>query len=261
MKLNELYERIENFAPRSLSDEYCKKYGAYDNSGILLDGAKEVKKILFSLDFSSASLSAAVQSGANVLVTHHPAIYGKIGSILSSDPLGKNLLFAVGHGISVISMHLNFDCAAGGIDEELARGIGGEKFVIAEPLEGEGTGYGRIYDLIPVTAGALSERIKREFKTDRVLVYGAENTVARAASFCGAGASETAVAQAVAAGADCIISSDFKHHIVAMATEYGLSVIALTHYASENYGFRKIYQKLKPNLGVGSDYFCDERLL
>lgn len=261
MKLNELYERIENFAPKSLSDEYCAKYGAYDNSGILLDGAKEVRKVLFSLDFSSSALAQAERAGANVLVTHHPAIYGKIGSILSADAVGKNLLRAIENKMSVISMHLNFDCAKGGIDEELARGLGGGEMKILEPLEAEGTGYGRVCTLAETTARALCDRIKREFHTERVLCYGEEKKIRRVASFCGAGASEESVAQAVCAGADCIVSSDFKHHIVAMAAEYGLSVISLTHYASENYGFQKIYQRIKSSLGAESVYFCDERLL
>lgn len=261
MKLDELYRKIEEFAPKALSDEYCKKYGAYDNSGILLDGAKEVKKVLFSLDFSSSALAEAKRTGANVLLTHHPAIYGKIGSILSTDAVGKNLLRAIEDKISVISMHLNFDCAKGGIDECLARGIGGEKLEILEPLEADGAGYGRVYDLPESTAGELCEKIKKEFHTERVLCYGEKKSVKRAASFCGAGASEETVSQAVAAGADCIVSSDFKHHIVAMAAEYGLSVIILTHYASENYGFEKIYQKIKASLGVESVYFRDEELL
>ena len=132
---------------------------------------------------------------------------------------------------------------------------------ILEPLEAEGTGYGRVCTLAETTARALCDRIKREFHTERVLCYGEEKKIRRVASFCGAGASEESVAQAVCAGADCIVSSDFKHHIVAMAAEYGLSVISLTHYASENYGFQKIYQRIKSSLGAESVYFCDERLL
>lgn len=37
MEFNELYKMIEEVAPVALSDEYCKLYGAYDNSGIIID--------------------------------------------------------------------------------------------------------------------------------------------------------------------------------------------------------------------------------
>ena len=37
MKLTKIYEAVDEIAPFSLSREYCEKYGAYDNSGILID--------------------------------------------------------------------------------------------------------------------------------------------------------------------------------------------------------------------------------
>lgn len=37
MRLNQIFEAIDEIAPFSLSREYCEKYGAYDNSGIILD--------------------------------------------------------------------------------------------------------------------------------------------------------------------------------------------------------------------------------
>lgn len=264
MKTQELYDFMqENVAPKALSDEYCAKYGAYDNSGILIDCGREIGKVLFSLDLSAASFDRAEGIGADAVVTHHPAIYSKIGNILCGDPLGKRLQRAVRAGLSVISMHLNFDCAREGIDEWLMRGIGGEAFrgEIQEPLSAPGCGYGRIYDVRPDSAGALAGRIGREFGTERVWCYDPGREVRRVASFCGAGASEGAVMQAVRGGADCIVSADFQHHVVTMALESGLSVIALTHYASEDYGFRKIYGTIKDRLPAESEYFTDGSLL
>ena len=54
VKLSEAYETIERLAPKYISDEYCKTYDAYDNSGILIDCGDEIKGALFSLDFSLA---------------------------------------------------------------------------------------------------------------------------------------------------------------------------------------------------------------
>lgn len=261
MKLNDFYSILENFSPKSLSDEYCMKYDAYDNSGILIDCGQTVKKVLFSLDFSLTALETAKKEEANVLVTHHPAIYAKAQNIRCSDPQGKKLQFAVQNKISVISMHLNFDCAQGGIDEELMHGIGGKQGSIQESLSKSGCGYGRIYSVEPITAGDLCERIKQNFSTKRVWCYKKEKTIKKVASFCGAGATEKNVLQAVQGGADCIVSADFKHHVITMALEYGLSVIQLTHYASEDYGFKKIYKKIKEQLRLDCDYFSDEELL
>lgn len=81
------------------------------------------------------------------------------------------------------------------------------------------------------------------------------------ASFCGGGADEQAVRFAVEKGADLIISADFKHHILALAREKGLSVIALTHYASENYGFYQFYKKISRSVSIPCVYHTDEELL
>ena len=81
------------------------------------------------------------------------------------------------------------------------------------------------------------------------------------ASFCGAGGDESAVDFAINEGANVVISSDFKHHVLAYALERGLCVIALTHYAAENYGFEKFYQKVRSQTNVECLYHTDERLL
>ncbi len=62
-------------------------------------------------------------------------------------------------------------------------------------------------------------------------------------------------------GADVFVSSDMKHHEILALTQSGVAVIILTHYASENYGFNKIYLKIKDGLNVNSAYFTDAELL
>ncbi len=279
MKLSEFYALCDGLAPKTLSDEYCQKYGAYDNSGILVDTGEEVRGALFSLDLSFAAIDCAIEKGFNLIVIHHPAIYGKIGDIRATDfqPIGKKLIKCISHGISVIAMHLNLDCAEGGVDESLMQGvmlsaalggfdgaasvglIGAKAEHIMHPLSVGG--YGRVYDIQKTTLSALAEGMKKVFSTGRVLVYGADRPILRAASFCGSGADEEAVEFAVQSGAQVMISSDFKHHVLTLAEESGLAVIVLTHYASENYGFEKYYEKLRRQVSVPCAYHTDKSLL
>ena len=44
MKLNEIYKIADELAPKRLSDEFCVKFNAYDNSGVLVDTGKDVHK-------------------------------------------------------------------------------------------------------------------------------------------------------------------------------------------------------------------------
>ena len=162
MTVREIYAKLDQLAPKSLSDEYCRTYGAYDNSGILVDCGGDVDRVLFTLDLTSAAIAKAKEIGAKLIVTHHPVIYGKIGDVRMDTSLGGRLISCIQGGISVISMHLNLDCAKGGIDDCLADGI----YRAAGGLDGAGTprsnlcryhtlsqgGYGSVFTLPEITA-------------------------------------------------------------------------------------------------------------
>ncbi len=268
MKLSEIYKIADEIAPKALSDEFCAKYGAYDNSGILVDVNEEITGIVFALDLSEAAIDRAVETGANLIMTHHPAIYGKISKIDYFDDavLGRKLVRCIRRGISVLCMHLNLDAAKEGIDESLAVGIalsaGGQRTNEQIHLPLTGGGYGRAYDIEKIPLGKLVEGMKATFKTERVEFYGEEGEkIGRVASFCGAGADEASVLYAKKSGADVIVSSDFKHHLLALAREIGLRVITLTHYAAEYYGFKKYYEKISRRVDVPCALHEDGALL
>ncbi len=269
MKLCEIYKIADEIAPKSLSDEYCARYGAYDNSGVLVDAGEDIVGVVFSLDLSDGAIEKAVECGANLIVTHHPAIYAKLSTLCIDDPrlTGAKLVKCLKKGISVLSMHLNLDGAKDGIDESLMQGILRAAAGTAEnepsvmhPLTGGG--YGRAYAIPQTKVESLCQNIEKEFSTQRVVCYGdGERPIDKVASFCGAGVDEYAILWAAKEGADAIVSSDFKHHLITMAVESGLSVIALTHYASENYGFEKFYKKIRQQVDLPCVYHTDENLL
>lgn len=255
MTLTEILKKLEEIAPVALSDEFCRKYRLYDNSGIIIDCKSDISGALFSLDLSHKAIKEAEKGGFNLIITHHPAIYGGISRISSDDPVGVCLK----KGISVISMHLNFDAAPFGIDYHLMKGLGGENAEILSDVEGGG--YGRVYGVKAVKFSELKERVLKTFSTERAVFYGNERTVCKIASFCGAGCDAKAISFAAAKGADVFVSSDMKHHEIAALVQSGINVIHLTHYCAENYGFNKIYTKISPELSIPSAFFADGDLL
>ena len=273
MKLSEIYKITDGIAPKALSDEYCANFGAYDNSGLLLEAGEEINGILFSLDLTNAAIEEAIEKNCNLIITHHPVIYGKIDHICLSDQklLGGKLLRCLQNGISVVSMHLNLDVVKEGIDDMLAQGI----LCSAGKMQGAGTdlnkkimhpvgesGYGKVYDISPTPLKKLRETMQSTFSSSHILSYGEEGkTIARVASFCGAGGDEEAVLFAKRNGANVVVSADFRHHVIALALESGLSVIALTHYASENYGFKNYYEKIRQQVEIPCVFHTDEILL
>ena len=269
MKLNDFYKIADELAPKALSDEYCKRWNAYDNSGVLVNTGDDINAAIFSLDLSQEVVDKAIAYNVKLIVTHHPAIYSGQRNVCADafQPLGEKLIKCIKHGISVVSMHLNLDCAENGIDDCLKDGIvqasGAQETaetVVMHPLSVGG--YGKAYSVKENTLEAFAKKVGEVFSTNRVLVYGdLQKPIRRVASFCGSGADEGAVEFAVANGADVIVSSDFKHHVLTLANEKHIAVLALTHYASEQYGFKKYYEKIRQLVSIPCLYHTDEELL
>ena len=109
----------------------------------------------------------------------------------------------------------------------------------------------------------MKKRIKQNFNTDKISVYGKRGYVAKkCASFCGGGAGYalTQVKEGKT-DADLIITSDMPHHIIKELTEYGKSIIIIPHYCAEEYGFKAFYEKLSQKFSGKADsfYFFDKR--
>lgn len=260
MRCKQIYEIADKLAPFSLSEEYIQKLGCHDNSGIILDCGEEIEGIVFSLDLSKAAIAAAKKAGANCIFTHHPAIWNGVMKFEEGGG-ADNILACIRERISALSAHLNLDAAPGGIDESLMKGLGGEKpLAVFEELTGGA--YGRLYAVEKCTLEEFVGNAKKTFSTDRIVSYG-NKKVRKVASFCGGGFEPKALAFALKNGADTIVSSDGKHHLVAEAVEKGLNVVLLTHYASENYGFLRFAGRMKAELKgrVPVYSFTDARLI
>lgn len=259
MKTHDVYNLINKFFDKKISDEYCEKYKAYDNSGIIVDCGKEIKSVMFSLDLSSWSIEKASKEGCNLIVTHHPAIFYPIKDINYNTYEGEKLLKCIQNGISVISMHLNFDCAENGIDDCLAKGLGAEKTLINQPLSCGG--YGKSFVIKPQFFYDIIEKVKQEFNLKNYMYFGDNVKINKVVSFCGGGVDDSAIMFAKSQKADLIVSSDIKHHQIIEFIEKGICVLQMTHYASENYGFKIIYDFLKNKIGLPTQFFYEEKLL
>lgn len=254
MNVNDLYKITEKYAPRKLSDDFVKLTGGYDNSGIIVDSGEEITGVLFALDLSVAAVNAAKAFGANAIITHHPAIYSPLKSLEHGTPVYS----AVKAGISVISCHLNLDCAENGIDESLAEGLGAKSAEVTYKLS-EKEGYGRTFTVPEISLKEFKERVEKVFDAKRIIVYGdPENTIKRVSSFCGAGLDAEETDRC--ADTDIFVSSDVPHHVIIKCREEGKNLLVLTHYASEFYGFKKFCDKISREIKVKNLVFDEADL-
>ncbi|MBQ3501131.1 MAG: Nif3-like dinuclear metal center hexameric protein, partial [Oscillospiraceae bacterium] len=91
----DFYKFIDSIAPFETQE-------SWDNSGFLVgNGEKEAKKVLLALDVTEPVLSEAAEIGAELIISHHPVIFGALKEF---HP--KNIAFlAAEKGIAIISAH------------------------------------------------------------------------------------------------------------------------------------------------------------
>ena len=212
-------------APTRLAEEW-------DNVGLLAGRSeKEVKVILCALDFSAEVLEQAKKCHANIIITHHPAIFHGIKQLTDSDWRTALLMEAVRNDIAVYSAHTNLDSAAGGVNDVLAgllelqniEGLAGE-----ESLEG----IGRIGNLNEtVELKAFVEKVKRVLMLEYVTVVSANRPVYKVA-VCG-GSGMDFLDRAAQAGADTYVTGDVKYHEAQEAFGKHINLIDASHQGTE----------------------------
>ncbi|MBP5194000.1 MAG: hypothetical protein J6126_04660, partial [Clostridia bacterium] len=61
MKFSELFKAACEIAPVELSEAFVRAEDGYDNSGIIVETRRDIKKVLFSLDLSLACAKRAAE--------------------------------------------------------------------------------------------------------------------------------------------------------------------------------------------------------
>lgn len=107
-------------------------------------GSREVDTVYIALDATDEVVDAASECGAQLLLTHHPMIFGGLKSVTTDDYVGERLIRLIRNDISYYAMHTNYDVM--GMAELAADMLDlKDRKVLEEVLDGEGIG--RVGDL------------------------------------------------------------------------------------------------------------------
>lgn len=228
MKLFEIIEKINSHYPPCLAYDW-------DNPGLIF-GRKEqtVNKILVSLDITEEVIKEAAQKSANLVISHHPLIFSGIKSVNEDTRVGKILLFAAEHNISLFCTHTNMDTAENGINTYLAKLLNMEntEFIEKNP-DFENAGLGKIGTVTPTTLASLAKKVKTVLNTPFVRICGNEEQPIQKIAVASGSCSEL-IPTAVSLGADVIITGDLKYHTCLDYTSETFSVIDAGHFPTEN---------------------------
>lgn len=225
MKIKELYAKLEERIPRTLS---C----SWDNDGLMCcpDPEAEVRRILIALDVTADVAERAVAGKYDVILSHHPLIFRPLAAVEPGEAVAKKVIRLLQGGVSVMSFHTRLDAVCGGVNDTLAAALGLSEVV---PFGENGESIGRIGVLsAPVTLEAFVQTVKRVTGAPCVQVSDAGISVRRVAVLGGSGSDDVQAART--AGADTYLSGELAHHHLTDAPERGMNLLAAGHFYTEN---------------------------
>ncbi|HNF48908.1 MAG TPA: Nif3-like dinuclear metal center hexameric protein, partial [Chitinophagales bacterium] len=95
MKIAEIIETIENFAPIPYQE-------AYDNSGLIIgDRMATCTGVLLCIDTIEAVVEEAIAKKCNLIVAHHPIVFSGLKQITGKNYIERVVLKAIKNDIAI----------------------------------------------------------------------------------------------------------------------------------------------------------------
>lgn len=114
MKISEIVQALEKIAPPSYQE-------SYDNAGLIVgNGEWECTGIICSLDATEAVILEAKAAGCNLVVAHHPIIFGGLKKLNGKNYVEKTVIAAIKNDISIFAIHTNLDNILQGVNNTIA---------------------------------------------------------------------------------------------------------------------------------------------
>jgi dinuclear metal center YbgI/SA1388 family protein len=181
MKIIEAIKVLEKVAPLSYQE-------SYDNAGLITGTADwECSGILCTLDATEQVILEAKKRGCNLVVAHHPIIFGGLKKITGKNYVERTIITAIKNEIAIYAIHTNLDNVIEGVNNRIADQLGLINRRILLPKEGL---LKKLYTFVPLEhaeklrqalfaagAGNIGEYSEASFNADGLSTYkGSANT-------------------------------------------------------------------------------------
>ena len=229
VKVKEIFDFLNRLYPLETACDF-------DNPGLLIgDGEANVSKALIALDCTLETVKKAIKENANLIITHHPVIFGGLKKINA----GSISFELIKNGISVISMHTNLDIGEGGVNDCLCKVLKLEKIIPYTAKDGYLLKCGTVS---PISADFFAKQIKDVLggcikyvdggrKIEKVLVCS--------------GSGGDFISDAINGGFDALVTADIKHHCFLEAKDFNLSLFDAGHFNTEDIVIEPLKETLK----------------
>ena len=230
VSVKQVYQLIQEKAPFELQM-------GFDNAGFLVGrGDRLVNRILIALDITEPVIEEAIHHGAQLILAHHPVIWGGAKTVTDETVMGRKLLLLVEHGIAAICAHTNLDAAEDGVNDALAVKLElsdiGQLHQDGIDSQGRPYGIGRIGKVAPQPLYDFAMQVKNRLGANGIRLVDGGKPVHMVA--VGGGSCGNMLQDAIAQGCDTFVTSDVKYDVFLDAKALGVNLIDAGHYPTEN---------------------------
>lgn len=232
MKIKDVISALDGFAPLPLQEDY-------DNAGLQVGLTEvEVSGALLCLEATEEIVAEASEKGCNLIVTHHPLIFHKLGQVTDANYVQRTVMKAIQQGITIVSMHTNLDSAEGGVNYMMARRLEMDMSTIKLLGEHEVNGVKGGQGIVGEFSEAMSakdfiEKVKETFGVKCAMTNELLRRPVKRIGICG-GAGSFMLQQAAEAKADAFLTGEMHYHEY-FGHEQEIQIVVIGHYESEQY--------------------------
>ena len=224
MRVGDIVSALEDFAPLSIQE-------SWDNNGLIVGSPEqETKGVLIGFDCTPALVEEAVSCGADMIITHHPLIFGGLKKISPDDPTGLAVIKAISSGIAIYAAHTTADKVIAGVSGAMARRLALNDITVLDE-EADGIGLGAVGNLdTPMESERFIEYVKDCFHLSVARCSRPIDVQVERVAMCG-GSGSSLIGKAMEAGAQAYICGDISYHH--FFTPKNFMLIDIGHFEGE----------------------------
>lgn len=207
-------------------------------NGLQVENAGRVTRIAAAVDGCMATVKAAIEAQADLLVVHHGLFWGP-----TAPWTGRRyelLKLLLDNNLAVYSSHLPLDCHPKlGNNARLANALGFKKLESFFLEKGREIG---LKTQVRISRDKLVAKLGEAVDGPVTVLPGGPDRCATVGIVTGGAGSE--LTKAAAEGVDTFITGEGPHHTHALAEDVGINVLYGGHYATETFGVKALAEHL-----------------
>ena len=224
----------------------------YGPNGLQVPGRSEVRRLATGVSANLETLRAAVEGGAELVLTHHGLLWGDAVSALSV-PMAARLRALLCSDVSLAAYHLPLDAHPEIGNNALLRD--------ALDLDADERPFGRAKGSAvgvigrasePIGLDELRRRLSQAVGREPLVFDAGPDRISTVGIVTGSGG--FALHEAGPLGLDALVTGEPSEPVMGEAREYGVHFLAGGHYATETFGIRRLGELVAERFSVEHEF-------